>query len=131
VKLCEIIKHTQPQPATKLICKNKKCHFVRDSWQLTKEERSIIEENYRIKKKVTCPNCGSEEVTQPYFNLLLPLKGLEENYRINILCVETGIIESKTFSQLPKEYKDKVKDFFDENRSRGCKFICLGENAPN
>ena len=76
-----------------------------------------------------CPNCKSKNVPQPYSNLLFPLKGLEENYRMNVIIYETGIIESKTFSQLPKIFREKIENGFG-TPPQGCKFWYLGKNSP-
>lgn len=127
LKMCKIIKGTQPQPRDRLWCN--KCSFNNNIWKVKKNEIDKIRRYFETKGKIICPQCENENVPQPYENLLLSFRGLDENYRIHILLIETKIIENKVFSQLPRRFQEKLKKEFEKPEERA-KYWYLGENAP-
>lgn len=124
--LCKEIAHGDPQPNYLFWCP--KCGLIKRSWELRKSDWDKIKEIYEIEGIFKCFKCGNKRVplTRAIF---LPLKGLELNYRLNILLEEAKVLEKKRFHQLSKEQQKELEA---KNLKPPINTIywVLGENAP-
>jgi hypothetical protein len=126
MKLCEEIAQGDPQPNYLFWCS--KCGVEKQSWELKKKEewekiRNIYESN-----EFCCFKCKNKKVPLTRA-IYLPLKGLDLNYRLNILLEEAKVLDKKRFTQLPKKQQEKLEEK-NLKPPKNTVYWILGENAP-